>query len=140
VSAAPAVPGDAAEAVRRTIAAYCQALDDGRTDDVVACFCDDAKIDIPGQGVFEGIDAIREAFSGWLPQVPQRHLVLNTVLSTCDGEGQPGRIHALSDLVFVVKTGDPASWRVQLVGRYDDMFRRDPDGTWRIHRRRAEFS
>ena len=48
--------------MRRTIAAYAQALDDGRTDDVVATFCADAKIDLPGQGVFEGTDAIREAF------------------------------------------------------------------------------
>jgi ketosteroid isomerase-like protein len=71
---------DATAGVQRTIAAYCHALDDGRTDDVVALFCDDAKIDIPGQGAFEGIEAIAEAYAGWTPRLPQRHLVLNTHL------------------------------------------------------------
>jgi ketosteroid isomerase-like protein len=124
------------ERVRNAIAAYCHALDDGRTDDVVALFCDDAKVDLPGQGVFEGKAAIAEAYAGFAPRLPQRHLVLNTVVSD---PVEDGRVPALSDLVFLLKAGDPASWRVQLVGRYEDMFRRDPDGAWRIHRRRARF-
>ena len=129
------------EQIRNAIAAYCQALDDGRTDDVVALFCDDAKIDLPGQGVFEGTAAIAEAYAGWVPRRPQRHLVLNTVIS----DPMPdGRVQAVSDLVFLLKlrnpeqSQDPAAWAVQLVGRYDDVFRQD-DGVWRIHRRRAEF-
>src|SRR5207245_6233482 len=32
---------DVVEGIRATIAAYTQALDDGRTDDVVATYCDD---------------------------------------------------------------------------------------------------
>jgi ketosteroid isomerase-like protein len=132
---------DAAEGVRRTIAAYCHALDDGRTDDVVATFCPDAKVDIEGQGVFEGIDAIREAYAGWVPKLPQRHLVLNTDISPWED----GRLHAVSDLVFVLKAGRPGAggdgtWAVQVVGRYDDMFRLDEaTGRWLIHRRRARF-
>ena len=127
---------EVAEAVRRTIAAYAQALDDGRTDDVVATFCPDAEIDLPGQGVFEGIDAIREAYAAWVPRAPQRHLVVNTLVLEWDQQ----KAHAVSDLVFLLKSGD--SWAVQLVGRYDDVFRRDPDGDdrWLIHRRRAVFS
>ena len=124
---------EVSEGVRRTIAAYAQALDDGRTDDVVATFCADAKIDLPGQGVFEGIDAIREAFAGWVPRQPQRHLVTNTLVVGWDAE----RAHVISDLVFLLKGAD--GWSVQLVGRYDDMFRNDA-GTWRIHRRRASFA
>ena len=129
---------DVSEAVRRTIAAYTQALDDGRTDDVVATFCSDAKIDLPGQGVFEGVDAIREAYAAWVPKVPQRHLVVNTQILEWDQE----KAHAVSDLVFLLKAAD--TWAVQLVGRYDDMFRRAPgqtdDDSWLIHRRRAVFS
>ena len=124
---------DVVEGVRATIAAYAQALDDGRTDDLVATFCPDAKIDLPGQGVFEGIDAIREAFAAWVPQRPQRHLVVNTRVLEWDQH----KVHAVSDLVFLLR--GESGWSVQLVGRYDDMFRND-DGTWRIHRRRAEFS
>ena len=40
-----------------TLAAYTHALDDGRTDDVVATFCPDGSIDIPTAGTFEGHDA-----------------------------------------------------------------------------------
>ena len=124
---------DVAEGVRRTIAAYAQALDGGRTDDVVATFCPDAKIDLPGQGIFEGIDAIAEAFAGWVPRQPQRHLVVNTQILEWDEH----KAHAVSDLVFLHK--GESGWSVAMVGRYDDMFRND-DGTWRIHRRRASFA
>ena len=48
------------EGVRATIAAYTQALDDGRTDDVVATFCPDGVCDIPGMGTHRGHDALRE--------------------------------------------------------------------------------
>ena len=41
---------DVAEGVRATIAAYTQALDDGRTDDVVATFCADGVVRHPGHG------------------------------------------------------------------------------------------
>ena len=45
---------EVAEGVQRTIAAYTQALDDGRTDDVVATFCLDGSCDIPGLGSHQG--------------------------------------------------------------------------------------
>ena len=60
------------EGIRATIAAYAQALDDGRTDDVVATFCPDGVCEIPGMGTHEGHHALREAYSGWKPKRPQR--------------------------------------------------------------------
>ena len=45
---------DVAEGVRAAIAAYTHALDDGRTDDVVATFCPDGVCDIPGMGTHDG--------------------------------------------------------------------------------------
>ena len=54
---------DVAEGVRATIAAYTQALDDGRTDDVVATFCPDGGCDIPGLGTHRGHDAWRSWMS-----------------------------------------------------------------------------
>ena len=123
---------DVAEGVRATIAAYAQALDDGRTDDVVATFCADGVCDIPGMGTFDGQDAIREAFTGWTPRRPQRHLVLNTLVTRwSDDEAE-----AFSDVVFI-RNGD-VGWAIQLVGRYHDTFHRD-GGTWRFHRRVATF-
>ena len=53
---------DVAEGVRATLAAYTQALDDGRTDDVVATFCPDGACEIPGLGRHQGHDALRQAY------------------------------------------------------------------------------
>ena len=39
---------DVAEGVRAAIAAYTLALDDGRTDDVIATFCSDGTVDRSG--------------------------------------------------------------------------------------------
>jgi len=123
---------DVAEGVRAAIAAYTHALDDGRTDDVVATFCPDGVCDIPGMGTHEGHDALRAAYSGWTPRKPQRHLVLNTHVT----EWSDREARAVSDVVFILQGGD--GWSIQLVGRYHDTLHHD-DGTWRFHRRTAEF-
>jgi len=123
---------DVAEGVRAQLAAYTQALDDGRTDDVVATFCDDAAVDIPGLGRYEGREAIRAAYAGWTPARPQRHLVLNTLVTRWDEH----EAEATSDVVFLLmrKTG----WSVELVGRYHDTLRLEGE-VWRFARRAAEF-
>jgi hypothetical protein len=123
---------DVVEGVRATIAAYTHALDDGRTDDVVATFCADGVIDIPGMGTHEGHDALRAAYSRWTPRRPQRHLVVNTLVTDWDDTSAK----AVSDVVFLLQ-GD-AGWAVQVVGRYHDMLHNE-DGSWRFHRRAAEF-
>ncbi len=123
---------DVAEGVRATIAAYTQALDDGRTDDVVATFCPDGVCDIPGMGTHEGHEALRAAYAGWAPRRPQRHLVLNThVIAWSSDEAT-----AISDVVFILQ--GKSGWAIQLVGRYHDTLHRD-GGSWRFHRRVAAF-
>jgi hypothetical protein len=122
---------DVSEGVRRALAAYVQALDDGRTDDVVATFCADGSIDM-GELRFEGHDALREAYARWVPRMPQRHLVLNTLITEWDDD----EANATSDVVFLLK--HPDGWKVQLVGRYEDVLHHE-HGTWRFHHRRAEF-
>jgi hypothetical protein len=124
---------DAAEGIRAAIAAYTQALDDGRTDDVVATFCPDGLCDIPGLGRHQGHAALRKAYAQWQPTRPQRHLVLNTLVTHWD----EGEARATSDFVFLLK-GDPG-WAVRLVGRYHDVLHR-AGGVWRFHSRSAEFS
>jgi hypothetical protein len=123
---------DIVEAVRATLARYTHALDDGRTDDVVATFCPDGVIDIPGMGMHAGHDALREAYAKWKPRRHQRHLVLNTLVT----EWTDHEAAAISDVVFVLQ-GD-AGWTIQLVGRYHDTLHH-VDATWRFHRRVAEF-
>jgi hypothetical protein len=120
------------EGIRRTIAAYTQALDDGRTDDVVATFCAHGKVDIPGLGSFQGHDALREAYTRVEPRRPQRHLVLNTLVLTCNDH----EATTVSDVVFLLRR--EAGWVVQLVGRYPDVLHRT-DGGWLFHHRAAEF-
>lgn len=123
---------DVAEGVRCALGVYTQALDDGRTEDVVATFCPDGVCEIPGLGTHRGHDALRAAYAGWAPQRPQRHLVLNTVVAQwSDTEAQ-----AVSDVVFLLL--GRSGWSVQLVGRYHDTLHHR-DGIWRFHRRAATF-
>jgi ketosteroid isomerase-like protein len=116
------------EGVRATIAAYTHALDDGRTDDVVATYCPDGVFELPGTGTFEGRDALRDAYAGWKPRMPQRHLVMNTLVTDWDGH----EATATSDVVLILegKTG----WAIQFVARYRDTLHH-VDGTWKFHRR-----
>ena len=124
---------EVAEGVRTAIAVYTQALDDGRTDDVVATFCPDGGVEIPGMGTHQGHEALREAYSRWEPKRPQRHLVLNTVVA----EWSDTEATAISDVVFLL-LGD-SGWSIQLVGRYHDTLHHDGDDTWRFHHRAATF-
>ena len=124
---------DVAEGVRAAIAAYTQALDDGRTDDVVATFCPDGGIDIPGLGTHEGHDAVRAAYAGWQPKLPVRHLVVNTLVTDWNDDAAT----ATSDVIVLVQRD--GGWAIQVVGRYHDTLHRDGDG-WRFHRRAAEFA
>ena len=123
---------DVVEGVRATIAAYTQALDDGRTDDVVATFCPDGVCDIPGMGTHVGHDALRAAYGKWTPQRPQRHLVLNTLVT----DWNEHEADAISDVIFILQRKE--GWAIQLVGRYHDTLHHQ-DGQWRFHRRVAEF-
>jgi hypothetical protein len=116
------------EGVRAVMAAYTRALDDGRTHDVVATYCLDGAFEMAELGVFEGHDALREAYAGWVPRVPQRHLVLNTHVDGWDDH----EATALSDVVLLVEGKD--GWGVRFVARYRDTLHRDGGG-WRFHRR-----
>lgn len=120
------------EGIRATIAAYTQALDDGRTEDVVATFCRDGACDIPGMGTHAGHDALREAYARWRPRRPQRHLVVNTLVTDWDDH----EAHSVSDVVFLLQRD--SGWAVEVVGRYHDVLHR-VDGAWKFHRRTAEF-
>jgi ketosteroid isomerase-like protein len=114
--------------VRAAIAGYTQALDDGRTDDVVATYCPDGAFELPGTGTFAGHDALRSAYAGWVPQRPQRHLVVNTLVS----DWSDHEATATSDVVLLVEGKD--GWAVRFVARYRDLLHHT-DGAWKFHRR-----
>jgi 3-phenylpropionate/cinnamic acid dioxygenase small subunit len=123
---------EVSEGVRRTLAAYAHALDDGRTDDVVATFCADGGIDMGALGSFAGHEELREAYAGWEPRVPQRHLVVNTHVTEWDEH----EAEAVSDVVVMFLGQD--GWKTQVVGRYRDVLHHE-HGAWRFHHRRAEL-
>ena len=116
------------EGIRATIATYTHALDDGRTDDVVATYCPDGAFEMPGTGTFEGHDALRETYAAWAPRRPQRHLVVNTLVTGWDDD----EATAVSDVVLMLQGS--SGWSTQFVARYHDTLHH-VDGTWRFHRR-----
>jgi uncharacterized protein (TIGR02246 family) len=118
--------------IRDTIAAYAQALDDGRTEDVVATFCPDATVRLPGMEPLHGHEAIRAAFARMRPRRPQRHVVVNTVVTVADDR----TASATSDLLVL---GAGPDWAVHLVGRYRDELRRQ-DAGWRFAARLLDFA
>ena len=124
---------DVEAGVRAAIAAYNHAVDDGRTDDVVATYCPDGSCDIKALGAHEGHDALRAAYARVEPRVPQRHLVLNTLVTDWNAE----EAMAVSDFVFLLR--GESGWKVQLVGRYHDTLHATDDG-WRFHRREGDFT
>jgi hypothetical protein len=125
---------DVVAGVGNAISTYTQALDDGRSDDVVATFCPDGSCDMPGLGRHVGHAALRWAYDRWKPRQPQRHLIVNTVVTKWDDH----EAHATSDMVFMVM-GD-RGWRVAIIGRYHDVLHAEDDTeVWRFHSRIAEF-
>ena len=119
---------DVVEGVRAAIAAYTHALDEGRNDDVLATYWPDGVFDMPGVGTYEGLDALRGAYDSWTPKAPQRHLVLNTLVTDWSDDAA----NAVSDVVFIVpgKTG----WSIVFVAKYHDVLERDGDA-WKFRRR-----
>jgi hypothetical protein len=84
-------------------------MDDGRTDDVVATFCADGSCDIPGLGNRAGHEALRAAYTKWKPRRPQRHLVLNALVTDWNDH----EVTAVSDVIFLLKgspVGQSSSW------------------------------
>ena len=118
--------------VQAVIAAYAQALDAGRTDEVAEFFCPDGVADFPGMARFEGREAIRAGYAGFTVDRPQLHIVANTVITSATED----EATAVSNLVFLQR--GESGWAVQMVGRYDDSLRLH-EGAWRFQHRLTTF-
>ncbi|MBL7493176.1 nuclear transport factor 2 family protein [Frankia sp. AgB1.9] len=124
--------GDAAARIRDTIAAYAQAVDDARTEDIVATFLPDGWASFPGAEPARGHEGIRATYSALTSDRVQRHVVTNILISDFDGKSAK----ATSDLLFLVK--GEKGWSVRLVGRYTDRLRQDGDA-WLFESRELVF-
>jgi 3-phenylpropionate/cinnamic acid dioxygenase small subunit len=114
--------------IRRTLAEYCQLMDDGRWDEWVGVFTDDVVFGVMGQ-VCRGPEEVR----GFVEPNQQedargRHL-LSEPLITVDGDAAT----ATTDYAFVAK-----NMTVMSAGRYYDTLRDDGD-RWRIAEREIVF-
>jgi hypothetical protein len=120
--------------VRAVIAAYAQAVDDGRHGDIAAMFCEDGSVDLPAAGVVAGREALYALFRGGPPPSLSRHVVTSIHVTRWSAD----HAEAISDLV-VVGRGDGAPWGIRSVGRYIDLLH-CRDGGWRFHSRTLRFA
>lgn len=121
--------------VRAVIAAYAQAIDDGRHHDIAAMFCEDGSVDLPMAGVVTGRAALLALFGegGKSPGL-SRHLVTGTHVTRWSAH----HAVAISDLIVVGRAGG-ASWGFPAVGRYFDLLH-CREGSWRFHARTLRFT
>jgi uncharacterized protein (TIGR02246 family) len=111
--------------IRRTLAEYSHACDDGRFDDLADLFAPDARLSVLGN-VASGRDAIRTSLAGAQPEGRRGvHITANTVVDV-DGDSAT----AETDYLFVRATGVGAV-EVVAAGRYRDTLVRHPD-RWRF--------
>lgn len=132
MTTAPDLEPSASVGIHAAIAAYAQALDTGRVDDLVELFTPDGVSEIAGMATFEGHDQLRAGYANFVPEQPQLHLAGNTVITSWSAD----EARAVSNLAFFQR--DESGWAVRLVGRYDDTFRLYK-GSWRFQRRITSF-
>lgn len=120
--------------VRAVVAAYAQAVDDGRHRDIADMFCEDGSIDLPAAGLVAGREAVYAVLRGGPPPSRSRHVVTSTHVTRWSAD----HAVAISDLV-VVGRGDSVPWNFRSVGRYFDLLH-CRDGDWRFHSRALRFA
>ena len=114
--------------IRRTLAEYCQLLDDGRFDEWVQLFTDDVVFGVMG-GVHRGRDEVRGFIEpNQQEEMRGRHLISEPLIRI-DGD----TADVTTDYVFVTK-----QLQVLSSGRYHDTLRADGD-RWRIATREIVF-
>lgn len=116
------------EAIRATLSAYCQLLDDGRFDEWVELFTEDVAFGVLGQ-VHRGPAAVR----GFVEPVQQaesrgRHVLSEPLISV---EGDTATV--TTDYCFIGQ-----DLAVTSAGRYHDVLERD-GARWRIAAREIVF-
>jgi 3-phenylpropionate/cinnamic acid dioxygenase small subunit len=116
------------DGIRRTLAEYCQLLDDGRFDDWAEVFAADATF-MPLGNVVTGREAIRAWAYETFPDLDRigRHLTINPIVDV-DGETAVAK----SDVLMLRPS--PEGPRPVLVGEYHDRLVRE-GGRWRFARR-----
>jgi len=122
----------AERAVRRIHAAYSQACDDGRFEDLAALFADDVELVSNDMVIARGRAAARDWIAAAQPPERRgRHLVANAVIDVL----APDSARAEADFVFLAPK--PEGLVAAATGRYRDRFVAPdgPFGRWHLIRR-----
>jgi len=120
------------EAIRRTLAEYCQFCDDGRFEDFADLFAENATYHVLDEA-HEGRSQIGAFMEKAMPPERRgRHVCSNTVI---DVDGDTAR--AFTDYVFVARV-DGSGFAITSVGRYHDRMVKEHD-RWRFAERRIVF-
>lgn len=120
-----------AHAIGQLRARYCQYLDDGRWDELAALFTPDGAF--VGLSTARGRDELRVFFAGLQEGALTAwwHFSANETVSI-DGDDAEGETWLFQPCVV---EGEPHV----AAGRYHDLIRRQPDGTWLFVERKVTF-
>ena len=118
---------DDCEAVRQTIALYCQLLDDQRFDAVASLFTEDAELPWQGRTLHGRSEIADQLHTTQEPLYRTRHLPYGSVIDVAEGEA-----YAWTD-VAVTLMGEAGAAEIAWLGRYHDVFRID-GGRWKFYR------
>ncbi|AZG45902.1 nuclear transport factor 2 family protein [Gordonia insulae] len=119
--------------VRHTIAAYTRALDSGRLDELIGLFAPEGRSALPQMEPAVGHTALRALYAPLMADHPQRHVVVDTVVTRRDD----GRALATSTLLWV-NSRDHA-WIIELVGTYEDVLVQTDSEQWVFEERALSF-
>jgi uncharacterized protein (TIGR02246 family) len=121
------------EHIRRLLAEYCHAYDDGRADDFAALFTEDAEFRVFGT-TRNGRREIRDTIGRQQPGMPPgQHVTYNSVIDV-DPDGETAR--ASTDFLYLRKEAN--GHVITAAGRYHDRLVRNAD-RWRFGRRTIVF-
>jgi len=119
------------DAIRNTLALYCQFCDDGRFEDWAQLYAADATFHVMGN-VHRGREEIKAFIrAGQPPQLRGKHVAVNSVIEV---HGQ--KATALTDYVFVGRDGDGLV--ITNAGRYHDRLVKDGQ-RWLFSERKIVF-
>jgi hypothetical protein len=121
--------------IRKTLHQYAIFLDDGRVQDFLDLFTEDAVFTAAGF-VYEGREGTRRELAE-KDRRPGKHLPFSALIEF----ESPTAARAWSDFIRVkiTKTGDPTMWKITSIGRYYDQLVRGEGGRWRFARRDVQL-
>lgn len=131
----PLYPQIESEQIRKTLSQYAIFLDDGRVEDFLDLFTEDAVF-TADEFAYVGREQIRTELAAKKRRAG-KHMPFPALIEFESAT----EARAWSDFIRVkIETlGDPTSWTLTSIGRYYDQLVRGEDGRWRFARRDVQL-